>query len=46
MLLSANYRLRREFDCEVVLKGKVPVLAHDEQSENWRDNFSSYDLRW
>jgi hypothetical protein len=41
-----TYRLRRDFDSEVVLTGKVPVLAHDEQSENWRDNFGRYDSRW
>ena len=40
-----TYRLRREFNCEVVLKDKVPVLAH-ETDENWLDNFSRYDLRW
>jgi hypothetical protein len=41
-----TYRIGREFDCEVILIGKVPVLAHDDMSENWRDNFSPYDLRW
>lgn len=41
-----TYRLRRELECEVVLNGMVPVLAHEEISEDWRDNLSPYDLRW
>ncbi|MFN0140528.1 MAG: hypothetical protein ACKVQW_10655 [Pyrinomonadaceae bacterium] len=40
-----TYRLRREFDSEVVIRGTVHILAHD-QSDDWRENFSRYDLRW
>jgi hypothetical protein len=40
-----TYRLRREFDCEVIVKDTVAILTH-EDDENWRGNFTSYDLRW
>jgi hypothetical protein len=40
-----TYRLRREFDSEVVVRGTVPILAPDEP-EDWRENFSRYDVRW
>lgn len=40
-----TYRLRREFDSEVIVKNTIPILAHDER-EDWRENFSRYDLRW
>jgi hypothetical protein len=40
-----TYRLRRDFDSEVFMEGTIPVLVCD-TDENWRDNFSTYDLRW
>ncbi|MGB7201083.1 MAG: hypothetical protein WBD16_02310 [Pyrinomonadaceae bacterium] len=40
-----TYRLRRKFDSEVLLQGTVPILTHDEP-DDWRENFSRYDLRW
>ena len=40
-----TYRLRREMDTPVMLEGKIPVLVYDE-AENWRENFTPYDLRW
>lgn len=40
-----TYRLRREFDAEVIVKNTVHILAHD-QTDDWRENFSRYDLRW
>ena len=40
-----TYRLRREFDTAVAIDGSIPVLLHD-VAENWRDNFSRYDVRW
>ena len=40
-----TYRLRRNLDAEIVYEGSIPILKHDE-TENWRENFSRYDLRW
>ncbi|HMJ09060.1 MAG TPA: hypothetical protein VK468_08645 [Pyrinomonadaceae bacterium] len=40
-----NYRLRRGPDTELGFDGRIPFLRF-EPVENWRDNFSSYDLRW
>jgi hypothetical protein len=40
-----NYRLYRVFDSEVVMDGRIPFLKY-EDAEPWRDNFTSYDLRW
>jgi hypothetical protein len=40
-----TYRLRRETDTAVVWEGKIPVLVND-ATENWRENFSPYDIRW
>lgn len=40
-----TYRLRRALDSEVVIRGTVHILAHD-QPDDWRENFSRYDLRW
>lgn len=40
-----TYRLRREFDTAVAMDGPIPHLVHNE-CENWRDNFSRYDVRW
>lgn len=40
-----TYRLRREMDTVVAFDGIIPFLIHDEK-ENWRDNFTRYDVRW
>lgn len=40
-----TYRLRREFDTVIAIHKNVPVLVGDE-TENWRDNFCRYDVRW
>ena len=40
-----NYRLRRDLDAEIVYEGSIPILKYDE-TENWRENLSRYDLRW
>lgn len=40
-----TYRLRRKFDSEVLLQGTVAILTDDEP-DDWRENFSRYDLRW
>lgn len=40
-----TYRLRRKLDAEIIFDGKIPILKI-EKDENWRENFSVYDLRW
>lgn len=40
-----TYRLYREPDMEVVYEGIIPILKSD-MEDNWRENFSRYDLRW
>ncbi len=40
-----TYRLRRFLDAEIIFDGKIPILKFEPQ-ENWRENFSKYDLRW
>lgn len=40
-----TYRLRRLAEMEIVFDGKIPILKTDIE-ENWRDNFSRYDVRW
>jgi hypothetical protein len=40
-----TYRLRRGRDAEISMAGLIPVLMSD-RDENWRDNFSPYDVRW
>ena len=40
-----NYRLRRDLDAEIFYEGSIPILKHEE-TEDWRENFSRYDLRW
>ncbi|MGI8812009.1 MAG: hypothetical protein ACR2IH_05715, partial [Pyrinomonadaceae bacterium] len=39
------YRLRREPTTALNFDGRIPfLLSHT--AENWRDNFSVYDVRW
>ncbi len=40
-----TYRLHRLSEMEIVFDGKIPILKIDSE-ENWRDNFTKYDMRW
>ena len=40
-----NYRLRRALDASISFDGRIPFLTI-EDAEAWRENFSSYDVRW
>jgi hypothetical protein len=40
-----TYRVRRESDTMVVRDGILYVLPYD-CTDNWRENFSRYDVRW
>lgn len=40
-----TYRLSHKVDAEIIFDGKIPLLKID-SDENWRDNFSTYDIRW
>ena len=40
-----TYRLNRLLDAEIVFDGKIPVLKKDTK-DKWRENFTTYDLRW
>jgi hypothetical protein len=40
-----NYRLRRATDALISFDGRIPFLVI-EDTEAWRENFSSYDVRW
>ena len=40
-----NYRLRRPLDAVVDFDGRIPYLIADNK-ETWRENFTSYDVRW
>ena len=40
-----SYRLRRDPDTEILLEGTIPILKYDD-SDTWRDNFGTYDIRW
>ncbi len=40
-----NYRVKRPANLEVLLDGSIPFLTATE-GDGWRDNFSTYDLRW
>jgi len=42
---GGNYRLRREPDSAVSYDGRIAFLQCD-TGDTWRENFSSYDLRW
>jgi hypothetical protein len=39
-----SYRLRRNLQTEISFDGDLPILEKHE--ENWRDNFTKYDVRW
>ncbi len=40
-----TYRLRRCLEVEIIFDGTIPILKI-ESEEDWRENFSKYDLRW
>jgi hypothetical protein len=39
------YRLRRAADLQLSFDGQIPYLIANEM-DNWRENFSRYDVRW
>ncbi len=40
-----NYRIKRTAEVRVEFDGQIPVL-HSDLADNWKDNFSRYDVRW
>lgn len=40
-----TYRLRKKTGSEIAFDGEIPILKV-EPEENWRENFSKYDVRW
>ena len=40
-----TYHLRRDVESEITFEGIIPILKYDE-TENWRENFGCYDMRW
>ncbi len=41
-----NYWLGRLPDARIAFDGGIPFLLHEDQTDTWRENFSSYDQRW
>jgi hypothetical protein len=39
------YRLRRPMTASISFDGRIPFLVI-EDSDTWRENFSTYDVRW
>jgi hypothetical protein len=39
-----SYRLRRGLETEISFDGSLPIL--EKHQEDWRENFTKYDLRW
>lgn len=39
-----SYRLRRNLETEISFDGDLPIL--ESSDENWRENFTKYDVRW
>jgi hypothetical protein len=39
-----SYRLKRTSDTEIYFDGVLPILT--KTGENWRENFTKYDVRW
>lgn len=39
-----SYRLKRTLQTEIYFDGIFPILTVSD--ENWRENFTKYDLRW
>lgn len=40
-----TYRLSRLLEAEIIFDGMIPILKIDKK-EDWRENFTTYDLRW
>lgn len=40
-----TYRLRKKIESEIAFDGEIPILKI-EVNEDWRENFSKYDVRW
>lgn len=40
-----TYRLRKKIESEIAFDGEIPILKID-ADEDWRENFSKYDIRW
>ncbi len=40
-----TYRLQRIPESEIVFDGKIPILKIN-APDNWRENFTTYDVRW
>ena len=40
-----TYRLHRDLEAEIFFDGGIPILKI-EPEENWRENFTKYDIRW
>lgn len=40
-----TYRLSRLLDAEIIFDGKILILK-SEIEENWKENFTNYDIRW
>ena len=40
-----TYRLRRLLEMEIIFDGKIAILKCDAE-DDWRENFSPYDVRW
>lgn len=40
-----TYRLRKKIESEISFDGEIPILKI-ETEEDWRENFSKYDVRW
>ena len=40
-----TYRLHRLLETEIIFDGKIPILKI-ETEENWRENLTTYDIRW
>jgi hypothetical protein len=40
-----TYRLQRILESEIIFDGKIPILKID-APDDWRENFTKYDVRW
>jgi hypothetical protein len=40
-----TYRVRRALETKITFEGRIPILKVSSK-ENWRQNFSKYDMRW
>jgi hypothetical protein len=40
-----TYRLSRDLETIILFEGRIPLIKIDTE-ENWRENFTKYDLRW